>query len=271
MQTNNILSAPLIDLIFDGRNKEYGAYELRSTYEQRIKKSLLITFSILAVSIGGAAVAGSLKKHERRYEIKEGLVIADLRPDEKKIEPIEPVRKIEEIQVKAEKFTSELKIMEDDKVTSPPPDIDALKDAQIDLVKKEGIEFDGTSIPPNEGIEKGIVEVRENKEPEIFTSVEVDAEFKGNWRAFLERNLNAEVPVENSAPAGRYSVVIQFVVDVNGNVSDIKALTNHGYGMEDEAVRVLKKAAKWEPAIQNGISVKAYRKQPITFDVQGDE
>ena len=60
---------------------------------------------------------------------------------------------------------------------------------------------------------------------------------------------------------------MQFVVDEDGAVSDIKALTNHGYGLEQEAIRVLRKAKKWEPAIQNGRKVKAYRKQPITFQV----
>jgi len=83
----------------------------------------------------------------------------------------------------------------------------------------------------------------------------------------LERNLNANIPVDNGAPVGRYSVVVQFVVDKEGNVSDIQALTNHGYGLEEEAIRVIKKAPKWEPAIQNGIKVKAYRRQVITFDV----
>ncbi len=59
------------------------------------------------------------------------------------------------------------------------------------------------------------------------------------------------------------------MVDTEGNVSDIKPLTNHGYGLEEEAIRVLKKAAKWEPAIQNGINVKAYRKQVIILGVGG--
>ena len=61
------------------------------------------------------------------------------------------------------------------------------------------------------------------------------------------------------------------MVDTNGTVSDIKPLTNLGYGMEQEAVRVLKKATKWEPAIQNGRKVKAYRRQKITFQVMSDE
>jgi protein TonB len=60
---------------------------------------------------------------------------------------------------------------------------------------------------------------------------------------------------------------MQFVVELEGKVSDITAMTNHGYGFEEEAIRVLKKAAKWEPAIQNGRPVKAYRRQVIIFEV----
>ncbi|MBI5858754.1 MAG: energy transducer TonB [Sphingobacteriales bacterium] len=101
-----------------------------------------------------------------------------------------------------------------------------------------------------------------------FDKVEVEASFPGGaqaWRNFLERTLNANVPVENSAPAGAYTVVIQFVVDKNGNISDIKPLTNHGHGMEKEVIRVIMKSPKWVPAMQNGRVVKAYRKQPVTF------
>jgi len=58
------------------------------------------------------------------------------------------------------------------------------------------------------------------------------------------------------------------VVDKEGNVSDVKPLTSHGYGMEDEAVRVIKKGPQWKPAIQNGRNVKAYRRQPITFQIE---
>lgn len=62
-------------------------------------------------------------------------------------------------------------------------------------------------------------------------------------------------------------VVVQFIVDQKGTLSDIKALTAHGYGMEQEVIRVLKKSPKWLPAQVNGRKVKAYRKQPITFAV----
>ncbi|HEX2629304.1 MAG TPA: energy transducer TonB, partial [Chitinophagaceae bacterium] len=65
--------------------------------------------------------------------------------------------------------------------------------------------------------------------------------------------------------AGTYTVIIQFVVDVDGSVSNIVPLSDKGYGLEQEAIRVLKQSKKWKPAIQNGRQVKAYRKQPITF------
>ena len=75
------------------------------------------------------------------------------------------------------------------------------------------------------------------------------------------------MPVKNGCKPGEYTVVIQFIVEKDGSVSDVRALTNHAFGMEEEAVRVIKKEPYWVPAVQNGRQVKAYRKQPITFDI----
>jgi Gram-negative bacterial TonB protein C-terminal/GldM third domain len=107
----------------------------------------------------------------------------------------------------------------------------------------------------------------------IFEKVDIAASFSGGdleWRRFLERNLRGDVAAENGAPSGIYTVVMQFVVDKDGNISDIKPLTQFGYGMEEEVVRILKKSPKWSPAMQNGKPVKAYRKQPITFMIETD-
>ena len=119
---------------------------------------------------------------------------------------------------------------------------------------------------------KQIVEekVDDNK---VFDKVDIEASFPGgdsNWRQYLERNANGQVATDNGALEGTYTVVVQFVVDKEGNISDVRSLTNHGYGMEEEAMRVIKKGPKWNPAIQNGRQVKAYRKQPITFRVESE-
>lgn len=112
------------------------------------------------------------------------------------------------------------------------------------------------------------------KEEKVFGRVDIDAAFTGGeqgYRRFLERNMNGSVPTDNGAPEGIYTVIVQFVVDKYGQISDIKALTNHGYGMEEEVIRVIKKSPNWEPAMLGGKPVKAYRKQPVTFQVTVEE
>lgn len=104
----------------------------------------------------------------------------------------------------------------------------------------------------------------------LFTKVDFEATFPGGetgWRTFLETNLRADVPVRRKAPAGQYTVMVQFIVDKQGKLSDIQPLTSLGYGMEQEVIRVLRKSPKWLPAQMNGRPVKAYRKQPLTFEV----
>lgn len=106
---------------------------------------------------------------------------------------------------------------------------------------------------------------------DIPERVEIEASFQGgdaNWKKYLEKNLDANVPVRKGAPTGTYIVVVSFVIERDGSVSGLKALTTHGYGMEEEAVRVIMKSPRWNPAIQNGRMVKAYRKQPITFQIE---
>jgi periplasmic protein TonB len=274
MQTNNILSAKLIDIVFDGRNKAYGAYELRNTYEKRIGRALLITVLIAGLAVGGTALANSFKKNGNNYRMGPEVTLESL-PEQKKQEKLpEPEREKprEQEPVKTEKVT-EFVPVKDNEVETPPPTQDDIAKAKISDFTQDGIEDPGTPDAPgpeNVGGNTGIVEppVKESDDPLAF--VEVDAKFTGNWRVFLERNLNADVPIENEAPVGRYSVVIRFVVDKQGVVSDITALTNHGYGMEAEAIRVIKKSVKWEPAFQNGQHVKAYRKQVIVFEVMGE-
>lgn len=269
MQTNKILSiqptAGLIDLIFEGRNKDYGAYELRKNYSKRINKALLITITLAGLICCSAIMANSSKKNRGYHNDKGSVVITEFH--EKKIEEPKP-KPEKQPEIKPPKTVIFTAPVIKEVVEFPPPTQEDLDSAKIGSKKTDGPPEDG--VPGPDDIDKGrkiIDPPKENAPDDPFSSVEIDAKFNGNWKAFLERNLNANVPLDNNAPVGRYSVVIQFVVDREGNVSDIQALTAHGYGMEAEAVRVLKKAAKWEPAIQNGIKVKAYRKQVIIFEV----
>jgi protein TonB len=264
MQINKILSAPLIDIIFDGRPKDYGAYELRKTYSNRINKALVITIALAGMICCSAFMANSSKKNKGPHGPKDSVILTEIH--EKKIEEPIPEKKPEIKPVKTIVFTAPIITEVVERPLLAQEDMDSVKigTEKID----SGDNYTGIPEPKEIDNGTGIITPKAGSEhDEPFTSVEIDAKFNGNWKAFLERNLNANVPVDNGAPAGRYSVVVQFVVDKEGNVSDIQTLTHHGYGMEAEALRVLKKAAKWEPAIQNGIKVKAYRKQVIIFEV----
>lgn len=272
MQTNQILSAPLLDIIFDGRNKAYGAYELRKTYEKRIRKAMLITFSLAALAFGSVVMASTFNKKDDQYRFKEEMILTEIKEIQKpELPPDQPKPKPVETEVQTIKNTTP-EVKPDEDVEVPPPSQADVVDARIDDKTKDGIPDDRSVDPgpPSDAAGKGVFDDKPAKPEEPAETVDIDAKFDGNWKKFLETNLVAEVPVNNGAPAGRYSVVVRFVVDTDGSVSNIQALTNHGYGLEEEAIRVIKKSKKWGPAYLNGSHVKAYKKQVIVFEVVED-
>ena len=106
-----------------------------------------------------------------------------------------------------------------------------------------------------------------------FTSVEIQAAFPGGdegWVEFLTKNLRTNVPGKHHAPAGKYTVKVLFVVDREGNVSDITTPVDPGYGTAQEVIRVMKKSPRWTPGYQNGKAVKSYRAQNITFQIDNE-
>ena len=276
MEPNKIMSADILDLVFENRNKDYGAYELRKYYNKRIVKALIITTSIAVLFLLGSLLASSIDQgKKKKFDIKE-VTLQDIKQEEeKKIEPPPPPPpKVEPPKIEMTKFTPP-KIVKDEEVKKEeiPPEIEDLKDTKIDIKTQEGIKDEGIVVPTQIDEGKKVIEEKKDDENKIFEKVEIEASFKGGesaWRKYLERNLNANTPVDNGAPEGTYTVWIQFVVDKEGAISDVKGLTNKGYGMEEEAVKVIKKGPSWEPAVQNGRKVKAYRKQPITFIVTGN-
>jgi periplasmic protein TonB len=273
MEANKILSADVLDILFEDRNKQYGAYELRKTYNKRIFLALGITAGLAIALFLYSFISRSLGDDDAaKLEIKE-VVLENIVEEEKKPEPPPPPPppKQEPPKVEMTKFTPP-KIVKDEEVKKEdiPPEVEKLEDTKIDVISQEGIKDEGLAAPPVDA-GKGVVEApKVEDENKVFEKVEVDASFVGGesaWRRFLERNLNPSTPVDNGAAPGTYTVVVQFIVDKGGNVSDVKALSNHGFGMEEEAVKVIKRGPKWTPAIQNGRNVNAYRKQPITFVV----
>ncbi|ULQ58334.1 TonB family protein [Flavihumibacter rivuli] len=275
MDVNKILSADVLDIIFDGRNKDYGAYDLRKTYGQRITKALIGTAAIIALILLGSVLAAKLKKGNEKTEmIVQDVQLEEVKREEPKNEPPPPPPppKPEPPKVEMAKFTPP-KIVKDEEVKEDekPPEVEKLEETKIGTVNQEGIKDEGIVAPPASDEGKGVVEAPKKEEEDwdkTFTKVEIESDYPGGtsaWQRYLNKNLRYPQEAIDNEVQG--TVVVQFIVDKEGNVSDVEAVSGP-QELRDEAVRVIKKSGKWTPAIQNGRQVKSYKKQPITFRLE---
>ena len=227
MEANKILSADVLDLIFEGKNKEYGAYNLRKTYNKRITRALIITASVAVIAIGGSLLASNLKGSSDKKVKMQEVTLTEVKQEEKKIiPPPPPPPKVEPPKVEMKQFTPPV-IKKDEDVEKPPPPQEELKDVKIAEVNQEGIKDENIATPVVIDEGKQIVEEKkEDDENKIFDKVEIEAKFPGGdgkWRQYLERNCNAQVATDNGAPEGTYTTVVQFVVDKEGNIKGVNA------------------------------------------------
>ena len=269
MDNSKILTADLLDLIFDDRNKLYGAYELRKNYSSRVKQALLITAGIIACLICAAMFRKSSEASVPLVRKIDSIKLIEIEAEPDPIQIEEPKTQSQETpqQARSEIFV-EPEIVPDEEVPETIADQESLSVAVISNIKSDGPTdigiVDDIKLPPG----NGIIQPQKPKENEIQSIVQIQARFDGNWERFLIRNLDPEVPLDNGAPPGKYTAIIQFVVDLDGSISQIVPLTSHGFGIEEDAIRVIQRSKKWEPGIQNGYPVKSYRNQPITFIVE---
>lgn len=270
MDINKIKDADALDLIFEGRYKDYGAYELRKSYNKRILTALLLMLLVASMSSGGAIWSNMhSKKRKAKEYIVQDMVVASNKTDEpeKKIEtpppPPEPPK------VDMQKFTPP-KIVPPDQIDpeEPPPITDEIE--KPGPKTQEGPKNDDIAPPQVVEASTGPAAPPEEETDKVFTSVQIPSTFPGGpdaWVKFLSRNLNRDLPVENGAPTGIYKVIVSFIVERDGSIRDVKAENDPGYGTAAEAVRVIQKGPKWTPAIQNNFKVIYRHKQVIGFQV----
>lgn len=274
MEANKILTADVLDIIFDGKNKAYGAYQLRKNYNRTMGKALIFTASALLLILLGSLAANYLNKDSENNDVTViETQLAEVKKDEPPPPPPPPPPPTPPPppEINQVKFTPP-KIVKDEEV-KPEEKIEEIKEDQA--ISTKTVESENkTQIVQAPVEDKGtqVVEVpkKDDDEGKIFNKVEVEAEFPGGnaaWSRYLKNNLNANTPVDNGASEGTYTVIVRFIVSKDGSISDVVAETKHGYGMEAEAIKIIKKGPSWKPALQNGRNVNAYRRQPITFVV----
>lgn len=261
MDAQKILTADLDDLVFEGRNKSYGAYELRQKYGRHIMLALLISTGLYLVAFITPYLV-TLLTPEPKVEPKKEIKYTELSepPPIDKNTPPPPPPDMPPPPPKTIKFTPPvIKPDEEVKDEDIPPPMEEIQKAEVSTV---------TEVDPNASYDFSAQETQvvEEKKPEIFMYVEQMPEFPGGQTElikYLQKNLRYPAAARENGIEGK--VVLQFVVDESGKISDLQVVRDIGGGCAEEAERVVRNMPPWKPGKQNGNAVKVYFKLPVTF------
>ncbi len=273
MEANKILKSDLLDILFEGRNKDYGAYDLRKTYNKRIKIALLSTLGLLVIIFVGYAIANKISSNNNVKEIQTKDLVMEAAPNEPPPPPPPPPPKLPPPPPIATIQFTPPKVVKDEEVIKPPPEVKQIEEAKIDTKTVEGTKDLGIVAPPTEDKGTQVVAAVPKKEDEdqIFTKVEVEAQFPGGpaaWTRYVTKAIQADIDELQEDQSNSGTCIVKFVVDKTGKVSQVEATTMKGTKLAEIAVNAIRKGPNWTPAIQNGRNVNAYRLQPVTFTIQ---
>ncbi len=267
-----------VDLVFEGKNQQYGAYQLRKNTGKRNVWALLSVLAaaiiVWLIVIANVAIQNAMRENQ---SIDTDVELSKLaQKKETKVERKEEVKKIEVEQKVVEKVKSSVKftapeIKKDDEV-KPEDEIKS----QDDLAKtntaigtfdvKGNDEAEGVVLKANE---VAVDEKPKEEETKVFDVVEQMPEFPGGPAAlmkWLNDNIKYPAVAEENGIQGR--VVCTFVVERDGSVTDVQVARSIDPSLDKEAVRVLKKMPKWIPGKQNGSAVRVKYTVPVTFKLQ---
>ncbi|MEO8109515.1 MAG: energy transducer TonB [Ginsengibacter sp.] len=270
MEANQILKADLLDIIFEGRNKEYGAYDLRKTYNRRITIALVTTVVIIALIFIVSVIMDNLSAKDNAIEMKvKDLTLEKIQPNEPPPPPPPPPPKLPPPPPIATIAFTPPKVVKDEEVIKPPPEVKQIEEAKVDVKTVEGTKDLGIVAPPVE--DKGTQVVAapvEKKEDEdkVFTKVEIEAQFPGGasaWTKYVTRAISSNIDEFTESDFG--TCVVKFIVSKDGSISNVEATTMKGTKLAEIATNSIRKGPKWTPAQQNGRMVNAYRLQPVTL------
>ena len=278
----NLSSREWCDLVFEGKNKDFGAYVIRTESTKRHNKAVLWT--LIGTIIFGLISFGFVKANQYLEEKKlaeqgeQKVVFIDMtnEADEPKQEIIEQ-KKPEVLQEEVLKTytATELQIVEDKNVREEDEIVSQDERMQTDAFAGSVTNSEGTTNLNNfkEQINEVVIEEKEpaaEKPAEVFISVEQMPQFPGGEAAllkYLSSHINYPPMAAESNIQGR--VVVQFVVDKTGKVGEVTVVRSVDKELDREAVRVCKSLPKFVPGRQNGQPVSVWYTLPVTFKLQG--
>ena len=263
MTNKEILQADLLDILFEHRNKLYGAYALRKTYSRRLGLALGVALSIVLLFILMSFInkkgsKNGQRKHEDIIKVTQ-LVI----PQDKPKEPDPPKEKPK--QQTAQSDFQKIIVVPDEEADREIVENEKLKITDISDKTLDGKESDDLAKTKTEPTGDGDTVVKEPEKKDEPIGPTREPGFPGGpaaWLKFLQRSLQAPEDIE---PGKRIEVYVRFWVDIDGSVSRTEIIKSGGSVFDKEVLRVLKKMPKWEPALQAGRPIAVAYQQPVIF------
>lgn len=280
MNAINTYSSDFLDILFDGRNKDYGAYDLRRSQDRRVRNAIIGTASIAIVIIGGYVLSNRLVAADMhtRIEVIPPIKITELHTDVEKppvVTPPPPARAASALPaVSSVTYTPPVITREEVRPEDEAPRIADIGKKSVSTTTTTGDDISGVDAPLLTGGTGGpggnVVEGPKGLDRSVpVTFVEQMPSFPGGEAAlakFLSNNIRYPHMAANNDIEGR--VFVQFIVDYEGNIKDVKTIgAVKGGGLEEEAIRLVKLMPKWKPGKQNGQAVSVFFNLPVVFQI----
>jgi len=269
----DIFRTEWLDVVFAGRNQAYGAYTLRKNNSKTTNRALLIGSVVFILLVSSPIIIKYIKgfvPEEKERVIETEVVLTPPPPVDESAPPPPPPAEPPRPKVDQVKFPPPVVVpAEQVRDEEPPTQTElAVKDPGQKTIEGDPnaeirIDEPVGEAPPTQAA------VVEDNSVHDFASIEQMPEFPGGMGKFgtyVGNNYNYPAAAREQGVSGR--IIMSFVVEKDGSLTDIKVLRDLGMGTGDEAIRLLKKAPKWKPGIQNGRPVRVQYTLPIMLNLE---
>ena len=275
MSKIDLISNAWCDLVFEGRNQNYGAYRLRKGTSKRNVLSIVIVL-IAAVVIFSAIAIKNVIEANQRVAVTTAVELSKIDAPKKKA-------KVEKAPVKIEQPKQVERVKSSIKFTAPVIKKDEEVKPEEEMKNQDDLQKTKTTIGAfnvvgNDDIGGEVLKAKEEiaqpeppkeEESKVFDVVEEQPSFPGGQGAlmqWLSDNIKYPVIAAENGIQGR--VIVQFVVSKTGSISNVNVVRGVDPSLDKEAVRVVKAMPNWTPGKQNGTTVNVRYTLPVTFKLQ---
>jgi protein TonB len=272
----NVYKTEWLDLVFADRNKNYGAYELRSKSSSIMTRALFVSGSLFILLCFSPLIYAKLfPKEEVVVEIARPVdltdVIHQMKPDVPKPEEKPEPKKADPVKLKTIALPSQVVVVNKTELP-PPPTVDDIKLAVISTKTQDGVVAPHAVVSDGKGSGDGTGTAKEGtgagEDKEIYLGADEYPEFTGGakaWSKYMERNLRYPSRAQEEGAAGK--VYVSFVVEKDGSITDVSVIKGIGFGCDEEAIKVIKKSPLWKPGKNKGTPVRVRYNMAINFQI----